>query len=151
MPYISAAMLNQKDKTYYDLTGALVYDPCIGEFDYIQAQVPAVQNVVLNPNLFNFNASFMSHIQDASKSCGYDAYFDKYFKFPPAGVQPTTSFNASKTPQCDLADMIESAVLENNPCWDVYAINQACPILWDVLGFPGTLAYEVRPPCTSPN
>jgi carboxypeptidase D len=31
VPYISAAMLDQNDTAYYDLSGALIYDPCIGE------------------------------------------------------------------------------------------------------------------------
>lgn len=30
VPYIGAQMLDQKDTTYYNLKGALVYDPCIG-------------------------------------------------------------------------------------------------------------------------
>jgi len=31
VPYVSAAMLDQKDKTYFDLSGAITYDPCIGK------------------------------------------------------------------------------------------------------------------------
>jgi carboxypeptidase D len=30
VPYVSAAMLDQKDKTYFDMSGAITYDPCIG-------------------------------------------------------------------------------------------------------------------------
>jgi len=32
VPYVSAAMLDQKDKTYFDLSGAITYDPCIGKY-----------------------------------------------------------------------------------------------------------------------
>jgi carboxypeptidase D len=28
-----------------------------------------------------------------------------------------------------------------NPCWDVYQVATTCPLLWDVLGFPGSFGY----------
>ena len=28
-----------------------------------------------------------------------------------------------------------------NPCWDVYQVATTCPLLWDVLGFPGSIGY----------
>jgi carboxypeptidase D len=28
-----------------------------------------------------------------------------------------------------------------NPCWDVYQVATTCPLLWDVLGFPGSFDY----------
>jgi carboxypeptidase D len=31
VPYVSAAMLDQNDKTYFNLSGAITYDPCIGK------------------------------------------------------------------------------------------------------------------------
>lgn len=145
MPYISAAMLNQKNKTNYDLSGALVYDPCIGEFDYIQEEVPALQAVQNNANLFNFNSTFMSHLEQLNKQCGYEDYFNKWFKFPAAGVQPPTSFNETSQASCDIFDIIQNAVYDNNPCWDVYEINTNCPLLWDVLGFPTALTYAPGP------
>lgn len=32
-------------------------------------------------------------------------------------------------------------MLSINPCFDVYQVATTCPLLWDVLGFPGSLNY----------
>ena len=74
--------------------GALVYDPCIGQFDYVQEEVPAVPYVVENNNLFNFNESFLEQLGQLHHSCGYAEYIEKYLQFPPIGKQPPgMSFN----------------------------------------------------------
>ena len=39
VPYIAAEMLNRNDTTHYNVSGALVYDPCIGNFAYAQQEV----------------------------------------------------------------------------------------------------------------
>lgn len=68
--------------------GALVYDPCIGQHDYVQQEVPAVPYVVENNNLFNFNESFLEQLGKLHQSCGYAGYIEKYLQFPPPGNQP---------------------------------------------------------------
>ena len=37
--------------------------------------------------------------------------------------------------------MVNNAALDINPCFDIYQIATTCPILWDVLGFPGSIPY----------
>lgn len=37
-------------------------------------------------------------------------------------------------------EIYEAAILVN-PCWDVYQVATTCPLLWDVLGFPGSIGY----------
>ncbi|KAL2058749.1 hypothetical protein ABVK25_000040 [Lepraria finkii] len=37
--------------------------------------------------------------------------------------------------------MIDNAALEVNPCFDIYEVNQQCPLLWDVLSFPTQLVF----------
>ncbi|WVO14452.1 hypothetical protein L204_102086 [Cryptococcus depauperatus] len=143
VPYISAAMLDQEDKRYYNLSGALVYDPCIGEFDYVQEEIPIYPFVEANNNLFNFNASVMSELKGLHESCGYAEYIDKYLKFPATENQPPLYFNSSD-PQnmtCDVFNTVNELALRINPCFDVYEINLMCPLLWDVLGFPTALNY----------
>lgn len=81
-------MLDAQDTDYYDLKGALVYDPCIGQFDYVQQEVPVVPMVLENNNLFNFNESFLDQLQQLHDSCGYADYIDQYLQFPASGVQP---------------------------------------------------------------
>ncbi|KAA8647348.1 hypothetical protein EYZ11_012953 [Aspergillus tanneri] len=142
VPYISSEILDQNDKEYYDLKGALVYDPCIGQFDYVQEEVPAVPFVQENANLFNFNASFMEKLESLHKSCGYADYMDQYLVFPPPKVQPPRLFNATSEADCDVFAMIGDEVLRTNPCFDVYEVNLMCPLLWDVLAAPTALTYQ---------
>ncbi|GES66077.1 serine-type carboxypeptidase F [Aspergillus terreus] len=139
VPYVSATMLDQDDKEYYDLKGAMVYDPCIGQFDYVQEEVPAVPFVQQNANLFNFNASFMAELESLHESCGYKDFIDQYLVFPPSDVQPPKSANSS---ECDVFDLIYNEALLVNPCWDVYEVNLMCPLQWDVLAFPTGLLYQ---------
>jgi carboxypeptidase D len=69
-----------------------VYDPCIGQFDYVQQEVPAVPFVLENANLFNFNLSFIAQLEELHQSCGYAEYIEKYLHFPPSDVQPPGEF-----------------------------------------------------------
>ncbi|KAJ4405527.1 hypothetical protein N0V82_010310 [Gnomoniopsis sp. IMI 355080] len=143
VPYISAAMLDQNDTTYYDLSGALAYDPCIGSFNYVQQQAVAVPYAVSNNNLLNLNQSFVQEIESLHESCGYKEFVDTYLTYPPAGQQPPKFFNYSDPADiaCDVFDMIDTAALTVNNCFDVYDINSQCPLLWDVLSFPTQLVY----------
>ena len=65
-------------------------------------------------------------------SCGYQAYLDKYFTFPPPGPFPQT-LNSS-APGCDLNDDIFDAELLINPCWNYYHVSETCPFKFDPLG-----------------
>lgn len=101
VPYIASAMLDQNDTTYFNVSGALVYDPCIGNWVYTNnAFIPKF--VHDNNNVLGFNDSFISTLDDAYQSCGYADFVDSYLQFPPNGTQPSEYFNATATPQCDL-------------------------------------------------
>lgn len=141
VPYISAAMLNENNKTYYDLSGALMFDPCIGNFEYVQEEVPVVPFVLANNNLFNFNASFLSQLEMLHQNCGYATYIDKYLTFPPPGNQPPFFMNFTNQTDlnCDVFDLVNEAAFDPNPCFNIYAITEMCPIAWDVLNFPTEL------------
>lgn len=119
VPYISAAMLDQNDTTHYDLSGALVYDPCIGSFAYTQQRAVAVPYVLQNNVLLNLNESFLQELEDLHTSCGYGEYVDTYLTFPPAGQQPPKYFNYSDPDDlaCDVFDLIDTAALEVNNCF----------------------------------
>ncbi|KAL3444712.1 Alpha/Beta hydrolase protein [Aspergillus insuetus] len=144
VPYISAAMLDQDDKEYYDLSGALVYDPCIGQHDYVQEQVPAVPFVLSNANMFNFNESFTATLEDLHKTCGYADFIDEYLVFPASSQQPAKFFNYTTDSDCDVFDLINNEAFASNTCFDIYEINQMCPLKWDVLAFPTELVYQAE-------
>lgn len=121
-------------------TGALLYDPCIGQYDYTQEEVITVPYVQQNANLFHFNASFMEELESRHQSCGYKDYFEKYFQFPPPGPQPPQTVDMNS--KCDLFDLVTNDVYNSNPCFNIYATNDMCPIPWDVLGMPTALMYQ---------
>lgn len=133
-------MLDQNDTEYFNLSGALVYDPCIGQFDQ-EEELAAVPFAIENNAMFGFNESFLTELEDLHEQCGYAAYIEQYLTFPASGVQPQAYINWTSIGECDTFDLIYSAAVEINPCFNIYEINQQCPILWDVLGFPTSLEY----------
>ncbi|GKZ27404.1 hypothetical protein AbraIFM66951_005303 [Aspergillus brasiliensis] len=142
VPYISSAMLDKNDTTRFNLSGALLYDACIGQWDWIQAELPAYPFVKQHASLFNFNQSYMTELETTYEECGYKAYFDEYFAFPPTGIQPPKYMNYS---ECDIYNMIYYEAYNPNPCFNPYKVVDECPLLWDVLGWPTDLAYEPAP------
>lgn len=58
-------------------------------------------------------------------------------------ANPSAQFNASgPNATCDVFDMANTALLEVNPCFDIYEIVDMCPITSNVLGFPTELVYN---------
>lgn len=159
VPYIANAMLDANDTTYYDVEAILIYDPSTST-DAVQEQskstsqknhpkqhppnadrnlVPAVAFVDANANLFALNQSFTDSIHSRAATCNYTSFLSTYLTFPPPGPLPPPP-NAS-APGCDLFNDIFAAVTLINPCFDIYQIATTCPLLWDVLGFPGSFDY----------
>ena len=93
-------------------------------------------------DILNLNDSFLAQMEKLDKSCGYAALRDKYLTFPPPGNQPQKYLNLTAEAKCDVFDLLDDALLEVNPCFDIYEINQQCPLLWDVIGFPTQLVYS---------
>ncbi|KUJ21116.1 alpha/beta-hydrolase [Mollisia scopiformis] len=144
VPYIASVMLDRHDKTHYNISGALMYDPVIGSYVYAQQQVPLVPFIVQNNNVLGLNDSFLSHLKGLDSSCGYADYRNKYLSFPPPGNQPAKFFNYSTSSDqaCDLWGFANNAALLANPCANVYQIATYCPLPSDPLGFPTDLIYS---------
>jgi carboxypeptidase D len=139
VPYIADAMFNAKDKAYFDVHGTMIYDPSINS-DAVLADMPAVPYVKAFDNLFYLNDTFMADLESRHQKCGYKDFLDKYFVFPPLpGKMPNPPI--SRTRGCGVWRDIKDAVMRVNPCFDVYDIATTCPLLWDVLGYPGSFEY----------
>lgn len=65
-------MLNETDKTYFDVAGNLIYDPCIGDCNYVQEMVPEKQFAINNQGILNLNQSTLDAMAAKSASCGLD-------------------------------------------------------------------------------
>jgi carboxypeptidase D len=137
-------MLNTNETKYYNLEATMIYDPST-TFDQLAEQAPAVELVDKNYNLLPFNDTFMAYIHNKSDACGYTKYMQDYLVFPPPRPFPPQLPGADTSgnllPECDVFTDIFNAALVINPCFDIYQIATTCPLLWDVLGFPGSFNY----------
>ena len=127
-------MLDKNDTTYFNVSGALLYDPCIGDWDFTQQEVPAVPFARANNNVMTYNDTFLADLESRHQSCGYADILSTYLTFPPPGPQPATFFNSSANKTCALWEALDHAAFAINPCFDVYDVTAGCPLLWDVLG-----------------
>jgi carboxypeptidase D len=105
-------------------------------------------------NLFYLNQTFLDTMHAWADHCGYSAYQEKYLTFPP----PPGPFPVLPDPfstddyTCDVFDDVYSAVLEVNPCFNIYHISEVCPHPFQSLGIvnpgdytpPGFVAYFNR-------
>lgn len=66
-------MLNETDKTYFDISGNLIYDPCIGDCYNVQELIPENQFAINNQVILNLNQSVLDGMAEESASCGLDA------------------------------------------------------------------------------
>ncbi|KAH8897494.1 serine carboxypeptidase 1 [Thozetella sp. PMI_491] len=138
-PYIASAMLNAEDKTYFNMSGMLIYDPSIAARG-LQSDITAVPFVDYHRNLFLFNDTYMAQIHQLDVSCGFAALREKYLTYPPPGNLPSP-LPGTGSGCSGLKNAIQRAVTLLNPCFDVYQVATTCPLLWDVLGFPGSFDY----------
>ncbi|KAH8883366.1 alpha/beta-hydrolase [Thozetella sp. PMI_491] len=141
-PYIASNFLDAKDTTYFDVRGMMINDPVIGDFT-ASMEIPAHYHTEYWANSFPLNESTWEAVRNASADCGYDDFLNKYLSFPPVGVQPTLTPGRSidGTRRCRVSDLIENAILDINPGWNIYQVTQLLPLPADVLGFPSTVEF----------
>ena len=147
VPYIANEMLDQNDKSYYDVKGVLVYDPCIGSYDS-QNDITIYPFIEHNNNVLNFNKSYLAKMEALDEKCGFATYREDYMHFPPNGTQPVLpEKNCTAEPDCCTWNSAYNAAYDPNPCFNVYDIVFQCPLLGDVLGYPTDLqlSYPSQP------
>ncbi|KAG5944517.1 hypothetical protein E4U60_005899 [Claviceps pazoutovae] len=141
-PYISSHFVNANDTKYYDLQGLMVVDG-ISFKDDLQSEVTSESFVEQNYNLMPFDDRTMDVIHNISETCGYREYLNKYYTYPPSGPQPSvfpwveTLSNGTQKykPGCGhLWDTIYKQARLDNPCFNIYNIQDHCPKLFDPLG-----------------
>ncbi|WPH01834.1 alpha/beta-hydrolase, protein [Acrodontium crateriforme] len=140
VPYIADAMHNATNTHYYNIQSILIYDPSLS-YGTVQENIPAVPFVDYHANLFNLNKTTMDYLHRRHKACGYADFLETALQFPPKGPLPTPPNVSGGEDDCNLYYSIQDAVLITNPCWDIYQVATTCPLLWDVLGFPGSIPY----------
>ena len=143
VPYIADGFISANDTEYFNLAGISINDPIIGD-ETIQQQVVILPYVEFWENLIYLNETFLKQVRERQDSCNYSSYLDTYFKFPPP-QEPfpvlTDPFN-TETGACDMFDTFYAAILEVNPCFNIYHITETCPHPYSQLGIVNTGDYS---------
>ncbi|OBZ66575.1 Carboxypeptidase cpdS [Grifola frondosa] len=137
IPYIANFIYDNPSSLNLSLKGFWISDPSLS-WDVVQEEIPAVNFVHKYENVFSFNQTFMAHLDAQAAKCGYSNYSEKHVTYPPTGLLPLPGKSVEFDPGCDVWDEIFNAALIVNPAFNIYRIFDTYPILWDVLGFPGS-------------
>ncbi|EMD41126.1 hypothetical protein CERSUDRAFT_149813 [Gelatoporia subvermispora B] len=137
VPYIASHIFANSSALDLKLKGFWVSDPSLS-FDVVQEEIPAVSFVNKYEHVFSFNQSFLEFLNNRAVECNYADYFAKHVLYPPKGLLPLPGTSTEADPGCDLWDTVFDAALLVNPAFNIYRIFDTWPILWDVLGFPGS-------------
>ncbi|KAF2162034.1 hypothetical protein M409DRAFT_27414 [Zasmidium cellare ATCC 36951] len=138
VPYFGAAMLEKNNTKLFNVKGALYYDPVLPYSDTLgldHAALPAFQRYWTN--VLAFPQGAIDKIDEDNHRCRLDAYLNKYLSYPPPG-RPWPKVKISG---CDAVADFDSIASVINPCFNPYHVLDYCPVLWDVLGFPGAVSY----------
>jgi carboxypeptidase D len=102
--------------------------------------VPGVAYVKEFSNIFRFNQSAMARLEQIDRQCGGTKFLNTYLTFPPKGPMPVGP--PTNNPSCGrLWRYLRMLASKTNACFNQYQITTTCPLLWDVLGFPGSFEY----------
>ncbi|EPQ54184.1 alpha/beta-hydrolase, partial [Gloeophyllum trabeum ATCC 11539] len=127
IPYIANYIYENPGILDLNLQGIWLSDPSISH-DVVEYDIPAFGFVKENQALFPLNSTFMSHIEQASNSCGYTTYVDTYATYPPAGPLPLPGGTVKIPSQCKIRDAVTSAMQLINPAFTKYRVSNAWPI-----------------------
>lgn len=132
------------------MKGAFIGDPIIGN-GILQTETIVMQYVNSWSNVFGFDPATMAKLGAKSKACGYDAYLEKYLKFPPPpgpfpGPFTDANYGTVIPPNCDVQTDVLEAVLELNPCFNFEHILDTCPIPYYALGAGLFQEVQFNPP-----
>ena len=117
------------------LKGININDPILGD-DTTQQEVVIAPYLEYWQNVLYLNESFMERLWERNDECGYTDYFNKYLTYPPPQekfpVLPAQTY--ANNYSCDQFTNAYAAILEVNPCFNIYHITETCPHPYSVLG-----------------
>ncbi|KAH8980669.1 Alpha/Beta hydrolase protein [Lactarius akahatsu] len=138
LPYLADYIFSNPSLLDLKVQGIWLGSPVLAD-DVISFEVPSVNFVHRNENVFAFNQSFLAHIDQVADSCHYTSYLSEYLTYPPPPAPfPLPGASTEADPGCDVWTEIAIAAITLNPAFNIFRIFDMPPILWDVLGLPGT-------------
>jgi carboxypeptidase D len=134
VPYIADAFITADDPDM-PLKGININDPIIAD-DTTQQEVVIAPYLEYWNNLLFLNESFLERIWERNDECGFTDHFNKYLQFPPPqGPIPTLPPQTyANNYSCDQFSSAYAAILEVNPCFNIYHITETCPHPYSQLG-----------------
>lgn len=126
VPYMSAAMVDQKDTTHFDIAGNYLFTPMISN-SYAQERVTTLPFVEEYQIDLQLNDTTMADLRAQDTACGFDTYRQKWLTFPSAGTQPDENIVFDQTSKCDVLNSMAAPAYEINPCLDIDSIVRQCP------------------------
>lgn len=134
VPYVANAMIEAGNSTYYNVAGIAINDPIIGDETNQQAVTILPYTEYYQDSLMTLNSTFLARVREANDRCGYTDYFNRYLQFPPPKGPFPVLPSAYDRPGCDVLDSIYAAIMERNPCFNIYHITDQCPFPYSHLG-----------------
>ncbi|CUA74019.1 hypothetical protein RSOLAG22IIIB_05365 [Rhizoctonia solani] len=151
VPYIANYLYEHPKAVDLNLKGVWITDPSVS-YDLVTEYIPALNFAQKWKDVLGLNSTFLANLQQVSDKCGFTDYSKKYATYPPKGKLPLPSQAYNGTPdysgikdECATWDMIFYAAITVNPNFNIYRIFDVWPVLWDVLGFPGSYDNQQSP------
>ncbi|GAB1527085.1 hypothetical protein RhiTH_010260 [Rhizoctonia solani] len=151
VPYIANYLYENPKAVDLKLKGTWITDPAVS-YDLVTKFIPALKFALKWKDVLGLNSSFVSYIQQVGDKCGFTDYSKKYATYPPAGPLPLPPQSYVGSPdwagvkdECATWSMVYDAAITVNPNFNIYRIFDVWPVLWDVLGFPGSFDNQQSP------
>ncbi|CAE6409236.1 unnamed protein product [Rhizoctonia solani] len=151
VPYIANYLYEHPQAVDLNLKGIWITDPAVS-YDLVTKYIPALLFAEKWKHVLGLNSTFLAQLQEVGNKCGYTDYSKKYVTYPPQGKLPLPSQAYVGTPdysgikdECAVWDMVYNAAITVNPNFNIYRIFDVWPVLWDVLGFPGSFDNQQSP------
>ncbi|CAE6486959.1 unnamed protein product [Rhizoctonia solani] len=151
VPYIANYLYEHPKAVDLNLKGVWITDPSVS-YDLVTQYIPALSFAQKWKDVLGLNSTFLANLQKIGNKCGFTDYSKKYATYPPKSKLPLPSKAYNGTPnysgikdECAVWDMVYEAAITVNPNFNVYRIFDVWPVLWDVLGFPGSFNNQQSP------
>ncbi|OLN96072.1 putative serine carboxypeptidase-like protein 2 [Colletotrichum chlorophyti] len=134
VPFVGAAMLDKNDPTYFDVKGAVYYNPVMPHGDnlgFSHAALPAFHRYW--ENVFGLPSKVKEVLNKDNEKCGLDNYLNKHLTYPPP-ARPWP-----KVDNCHITAHFRQSINVTNPCFNIYHILDQCPVVLDALGIPSII------------
>ncbi|KAG9073669.1 hypothetical protein FS749_014806, partial [Ceratobasidium sp. UAMH 11750] len=151
VPYIANYLYTHPKTVDLNLKGIWITDPSVS-YDIVTEEIPALTFAEKWKDVLALNSTFMTQLKKNGDACGYTDYYKKYATYPPKGKLPLPKQAYRGIPnyenitdQCQLWGQVYNAAITVNPNFNIYRIFDVWPVLWDVMGFPGSFENQQSP------